>query len=47
MGMGDRERVRKKSIFYLLVHSQNVHNDWGWARPKPEATNFILGVAGA
>lgn len=40
-----KEREREAEIFLLLVYSPKAHNNWGWARQKPEARNFPLWVA--
>lgn len=46
--MRKRERGREEDtemgrrIFYLLVHSPNVYNNYGWSRPKPSSQNTEL-----
>lgn len=38
---GEREKEKKRGVFFLLVHSPNMCKSWGWARLKPGAQKSI------
>lgn len=39
--MNDIVKEREKEAFHLLIHFPSSHNNWGWARPKPEVQNRV------